>query len=76
MAYADAAAVQQETAGWGFDRFHFFDNQETQAFLVANAAMALLAFRGTEPSKLKDWMSDIDLDLVDFPGGKAHHGFG
>ena len=75
LAYADATTVRQETAAWGFDTFHFFDSKETQAFLAANAQMTLLAFRGTEPTKMKDWMSDVDLDLVEFPGGKAHHGF-
>jgi triacylglycerol lipase len=75
LAYSDEAAVRQMTTDWGFDQFQFFDHEGTQGFLVGNRAMAILAFWGTEPTKVKDWLSDADLDLVDFLGGKAHDGF-
>ena len=77
LAYHDAADVEAEIKKWGFDssKFVFYDKRETQAFLVANSDMILLAFRGTEADKVKDWMTDADIDLVDGPGGKVHEGF-
>jgi triacylglycerol lipase len=35
----------------------------------------VVAFRGTEPGKLRDWMSDLDSKLVAGPFGLVHCGF-
>lgn len=76
LAYDDEKKIKSEVGKWGFrKKFHFFQKRETQAFLIGNATMILVAFRGTEPTKLKDWMTDVDFDLVDGPAGKVHHGF-
>ena len=32
---------------WGFDKCIFFDKKDTQAFIIANAEVVILAFRGT-----------------------------
>ena len=48
---------------------------DTQAYLVGDDKCMIVAFRGTEPKVLKDWMSDLDVNLVGGPGGKVHDGF-
>lgn len=75
IAYEPPDRAQAELKSWGLDFFEFFDNRDTQAFLAGNDSMLLLAFRGTQPTRLKDWMSDLDIDLVGGPGGKVHEGF-
>jgi triacylglycerol lipase len=75
LAYADAATIKTTAATWGFDKFEFFDKRETQAYAIANDKMIIIAFRGTEPEKLEDWMTDADLDFVDGMGGQVHEGF-
>ena len=48
---------------------------DTQA-LVGNTRQAIVvAFRGTEPTKLKDLLTDIELTMIDGPLGKVHEGF-
>src|SRR6266849_3927244 len=65
LAYQDEPTVWQETSVWGFDKFRFFSKRETQAFVIANDKMIITAFRGTEPTQMKDWMTDVDIALVD-----------
>lgn len=69
---AEGAALAQQ---WGFARFRFLDRRETQALVMANDAAVVVAFRGTEPAKLRDWMSDLDTLLCDGPFGHVHNGF-
>jgi triacylglycerol lipase len=75
LAYNDSASIQAETATWGFNKFRFFDRQETQAFAIANDSAIIIAFRGTESTKLADWMTDAKLHFVDAMGAKVHGGF-
>ncbi len=75
LAYQDESTVWKETATWGFDRFRFFSKRETQAFVISNDKMIITAFRGTQPAQLKDWMTDVDIALVEGSGGKVHEGF-
>ena len=35
----------------------------------------MVAFRGTEPTKLKDLLTDVELTMVPGPLGKVHEGF-
>lgn len=75
LAYQDQPAIKAELVGDGLSLFEFFQGRETQAFIGGNDEMLVLSFRGTEPTKLADWMSDLDLGLVAGPGGKVHEGF-
>ena len=73
LAYSDPLAI-----GLALPDFRdgiFFDRRETQGFLVANDTSIILAFRGTEPAKLADWMTDADALLVPGYGGHVHQGF-
>lgn len=75
LAYDKEEEIKAEIQKWGFGRFRFFDKEETQAFMIANDEMILTAFRGTEPTNLKDWMTDADIELKPGPGGNVHDGF-
>lgn len=75
LAYADEQAIYKEITAWGFDKFRFFSRRETQAFVIGNDKMVITAFRGTEPTQLRDWMTDADLNFVGGPGGGVHDGF-
>ncbi|MCX4679353.1 lipase family protein [Streptomyces sp. NBC_01433] len=84
-AYLDADAAREELSGWGFDRFrHFvsphampFPLEDTQAYVAGSEHMVLVAFRGTEPLNIQDWLSDVNTPPVPGPGGKGfvHYGF-
>jgi triacylglycerol lipase len=77
-AYLDAALaeakVKQELQ---LSKFRFVDIKasDTQAFVAADDHKIIVSFRGTEPSKLKDILSDLRLDRVYFPLGLIHAGF-
>lgn len=75
LAYRDEAQIRAETAAWGLGQCRFFDRRETQAFMAANADAVIVAFRGTQPAELKDWMTDSEVLLVDGPFGLVHDGF-
>jgi hypothetical protein len=75
LAYRDANVIKTAVAGWGFGKFRFFDNDDTQAFVAGSAGSVIVAFRGTEPKELQDWLTDADCRLVSGPFGKVHDGF-
>jgi triacylglycerol lipase len=75
LVYNEDATILPVVSQWGFTRFCFIDRRETQALVMANDSTVVVAFRGTEPGKLKDWMSDLDTQFCDGPFGKVHNGF-
>jgi len=75
LAYNDAASIAPTALQWGFPRCRFIERRETQGLVMANTSAIVVAFRGTEPDKLKDWMSDLDTQFVDGPFGRVHNGF-
>ncbi|MFF2730335.1 lipase family protein [Streptomyces sp. NPDC058008] len=86
LAYKDEATVEEQVRAWGFDRLRHhetrfsppFPLQDTQAYTAASDRMIIIAFRGTEPVQIKDWLSDITTPPVPGPAGTGyiHHGFG
>lgn len=74
IAYHGLEKARPEFAAWGLHTCEIFDTKETQAYIAGNNDLLLLAFRGTE-GKVRDWMADLDIDLVGGPGGKVHEGF-
>jgi hypothetical protein len=49
---------------------------ETQAKVFFGPESVIIAFRGTEPDSIKDWITDISLGKKEFePGMFAHEGF-
>jgi triacylglycerol lipase len=69
--------VRRELAERGVADGRLVDCSEsdTQA-LVARCGLAIVvAFRGTEPSRFKDLMTDLNLQFVPGPMGQVHRGF-
>jgi len=75
LAYRDGAEAQSTTATWGFDRFRPFDHGDTQCYVAGNAKMVMVAFRGTQPQLLKDWLTDGDTCMCGGSFGRVHRGF-
>ena len=76
LAYKPSTEVIKTLKNWGFPNAKFFSRDETQGFVAGNSELILVAFRGTEPLKIKDWMSDADIKRVPGKGGgHVHRGF-
>ena len=75
LAYEGKQKITKEAGAWGFDKVQYFDRNGTQAFVAGNEEMIVVAFRGTQPDKLQDWVSDADFKLVTGPMGQVHEGF-
>lgn len=69
--------VRDKLTGWGFDpgRLRCFDRLGTQAFLACDDEKIILAFRGTEPDRLEDWVADARIRKTAGPFGDVHRGF-
>jgi triacylglycerol lipase len=85
LAYASPETVGETARGWGFDRIRHhettfvppFPLEDTQAYTAASDRMIVTAFRGTEPMKIQDWLSDSTTPPWPGPAGKGfvHYGF-
>ncbi|WP_331769923.1 hypothetical protein OG948_40125 (plasmid) [Embleya sp. NBC_00888] len=85
LAYKDPAEVEARAHHWGFDRVRHlasphampFPIEDTQAYVMGSDRMVVAAFRGTEPTQIRDWLSDATTPPVPGPGGTGfvHHGF-
>jgi len=74
LAYKSKREVKKHVKDkWGFNKFEFFDRKHTQAYMIANDEMVILAFRGTESKQ--DWLTDVNAKLVEGNFGKIHRGF-
>lgn len=85
LAYKDDATIDEQARDWGFDtvRHHEtrftppFPLEDTQAYTMASDRMIVMAFRGTEPKEIRDWLSDSSTPPWPGPGGTGfvHYGF-
>ncbi len=87
LTYCDMPDIAQQLKQRGFvDVFHCVEQthkQDTQAFVATREDMILIAFRGTEPTNIKDLYTDIQVPQASFavhyadmqPWGKVHVGF-
>lgn len=75
LAYLAPDEIEPMVKSWGFTTFKFFDRKDTQAFVCSNAKVILIAFRGTEPTRLRDWLSDIKIRREKGVVGRVHRGF-
>ena len=76
LAYEKERVISQALMEqWGFRHFRFFSRKGTQAFVAANDDIIVVAFRGTEPKKLRDWHTDAKVKKEQGPAGKVHRGF-
>jgi triacylglycerol lipase len=75
LAYHDQFAIASLVRNWNFTQFHFFEQNCTQAFMMGNDQLIVLAFRGTEGRCIKDWMTDVNINLIEDYYGEVHRGF-
>jgi triacylglycerol lipase len=75
LAYHDQFAITSLIRNWNFTQFHFFEQNHTQAFMMGNDQLIILAFRGTEGNSIKDWMTDANINLIEDCYGEVHRGF-
>ncbi|MCQ8772908.1 lipase family protein [Streptomyces telluris] len=86
LSYKDEATIEKQARNWGFDRVRHhmtrftppFPLEDTQAFTMASDDMIITAFRGTEPARIRDWLSDATTPPWPGPAktGYVHYGFG
>ncbi|MFF1689240.1 MULTISPECIES: Mbeg1-like protein [unclassified Streptomyces] len=86
LAYKSEPVIEETAQQWGFDRVRHhhtrftppFPLQDTQAFTMAGDHMIVIAFRGTEPAQIRDWLSDATTPPWPGPAktGYVHYGFG
>ncbi len=79
-AYKDSGPARAEVAAWGLNDFVPFSKKsglavDTQGFFAANPQCVLLAFRGTQPNQVRDWMTDLHCTFTGGPVGQVHAGF-
>lgn len=85
LAYQDEDTIRRQAEEWGFQRVRHhhtrfappFPLQDTQAYTMASDTMVITAFRGTQPTEIRDWLSDVTTPPWPGPGGKGqvHYGF-
>lgn len=75
LAYGTENTIKSQMKKWSAEH-QFVSANGTQAFVMSTDRLVLVAFRGTEPKKIEDWLTDLQFDLVDGPlDGKVHAGF-
>ncbi len=80
LAYRDPATIEATLRTWGFTRSDFVASPpgvewDTQLFIASNPDIVLVAFRGTQPDTLKDWITDGDIIMAHTEVGAVHFGF-
>src|SRR5262245_23866176 len=80
LAYEDADTIDATARSWGFQQSTFIttppeSDRDTQAFVASNDEMVLVAFRGTQPDTLEDWITDADFKMAKTELGAVHDGF-
>jgi len=85
LAYEDDPnEILRQLQAWGFpiSGCRVFSANTAQVLAAAKEGMIVVAFRGTEPGKLADWLVDAEIiqnpwrDFFDGPDlGRVHHGF-
>lgn len=76
LAYEDDPAKREEGRDeLGLDEAKFMDGHSTQALIGTSPRMTLIAFRGTEPEKIEDSLTNAAVAKRPEPFGQVHTGF-
>lgn len=76
LAYANETEIIATAKNWGFNLVNYIDIKQTQLFIASNDRMIVIAFRGTEPTNIKDWLTDAKIRLTKGPfDTQVHRGF-
>ncbi|NOQ14889.1 MAG: hypothetical protein GQ583_10500 [Methyloprofundus sp.] len=75
IAYYDEQAINQRLGAYGVSIIFYDDGSGGQALLATFLEVAVLAFRGTEPSERQDLFVDMKIWTKSFRGATLHTGF-
>jgi triacylglycerol lipase len=86
LAYKDSDSIKAAAAAWGVnvDRVAVIrpSTSVLQAIVIGRSDAVILAFRGTRPDELRDWMADFEIGQAAFSDyfaapnvGSVHEGF-
>lgn len=79
LAYEGEEAIKAQAGTWGLEAESISKSHtlmgDTQVSVLSDADKVIVAFRGTQPKNLQDWMSDAESILVPGPAGMVHKGF-
>jgi len=75
IAYQDKSTIQPAVAKLGLKNFEFLSRRDTEGYVAANEKVIIVAFRGTEPTHLRDLLADAQFHKVQGPLGQVHRGF-
>ena len=79
LAYDDQENIRRQLVTSGAELTHFWDKDDTQAFLAIYHNNIILSFRGTQPDVLADWITDLKIHKIVSPAhsiqGFVHRGF-
>jgi triacylglycerol lipase len=79
LAYSGEHDIESYLTKWGFDGgFRFLSADDTAVFVTRRSDSVFISCRGTEPTMIAEWASDITYQQAGLPGfaGKVHGGFG
>lgn len=75
IAYQDKHTIQPAVAALGLKNFEFLGRRDTEGYIAANEHIIIVAFRGAEPTHLRDLMTDVKMHKVRGPLGEVDRGF-
>jgi triacylglycerol lipase len=82
LAYKDEGTIRSVAPSCGFNKVSVYSVREVQALVAGSDDAVVVAFRGTRPDQLLDWMTDVDAWQVAFSDyfrcpnvGDTHQGF-
>ena len=79
LAYDGKADIETQAQAWGLQAKFISDTHilkgDTQAVVLGDGDKVIVAFRGTQPTNLQDWVTDVQAVLVPGPAGMVHKGF-
>ncbi|HKI52999.1 MAG TPA: lipase family protein, partial [Anaerolineales bacterium] len=75
LVYENNTTVAKTAKAWNMKLIKSFKHKDTQAYIIGDDETVILAFRGTEITKVKDITADLDARLIRGLGGKVHEGF-
>ncbi len=82
LAYKEEASIRSIISSCGFNNVNVHTVREVQVFVAGSDTAVVVAFRGTRPDQLLDWMTDFDAQQVSFSDrfggpnvGNTHEGF-
>lgn len=77
--YRDLTVAGRFAAMCGYEPLGTADQGSTQAIVLRRASDVVVCYRGTEATRLEDWLADASFKLVarpaDFGEGQVHGGF-